>query len=312
MLVVTDSPTYAARLLPGVSGWIAGVPCPSPSLETLADRMFGNRAVHATEWPAEGPWSCLCAVESATGSQYDLLMDLGREDATLPHGVLCVAGAGSGLHGMRGRRWSAVPGNIHLSVRFIPPAGLVRSAAPLVAMAAVSVIETIDRIPGLEGCAGIRWVNDVFIDGAKVSGILAHVDGDEAGGITSAVIGIGLNVETRPSIEATPFVPRTHSLRTAGGAPDACRLGPVFAALLESLAANWSSLIAGGFPGVLAAYRRRSLVIGRHVSIYVDDGDDDPAERASGRVERLGDALELYLEGVDCPFATGRLVLRDP
>lgn len=311
MLVVTDSLTYAARLLPGVSGWSAGVPRPSPSLETLADRMFGNRAVHATEWPAGGPWSCLCAAESATGSQYDLLVDLGREDAALPHGVLCVAGAGSGLHGMRGRRWSAVPGNIHLSAHLIPPTGLVRSAAPLVALATVSVVETIDRIPGLEGCAGIRWVNDVFIDGAKVSGILAHVDGGAAG-VTSAVIGIGLNVEMRPSIEATTFVPRTHSLRTAGGAPEACRLGPVFAALLESLAANWTSLVTGGYQEVLAAYRQRSLAIGRHVSIYVDGGDDDPVERASGRVQRLGDALELYLEGVAHPFTTGRVVIREP
>ena len=311
MLIVTDSTDYAARLLPAVAGWSPDVGYPSASLATLAERMFGARPVLQREQGGPGPWSWLFVSETACGSQFDLLVELGRQGVALPDGTLCVAGSGIGLHGMRGRRWTALPGNIHLSARLRVPPGLTWSAAPFVALAAVSVVETIDRIPGLAGRAGIRWVNDVFIDGAKVSGILAHVDADESG-IAAAVIGIGLNVETQPSVEPSMFVPRTDSLVHAGGEPAACHLGAVFAILLEALAVNWRQLNTGGVTEIVEAYRRRSLVLGRHVTVYTEEEAGCPVERAWGRVVRLGDDLELFLDGRARPFTTGRVVLGEP
>jgi BirA family biotin operon repressor/biotin-[acetyl-CoA-carboxylase] ligase len=308
MFIVTDSTDYAARLLPAVSGWSKDVCYPSAPLAAFAERMFGTRPVFQSERGGPGPWSCLFVSETARGSQFDLLVGLGRQGTALPDGTVCVAGSGIGLHGMRGRHWTALPGNIHLSARLHVPPGLTRSAAPFVALAAVSVVETIDRIPGLAGRAGIRWVNDVFIDGAKVSGILAHVDADESG-IASAVIGIGLNVETQPTVEPSMFVPRTDSLIHAGGEPAACHLGGVFAILLEALAVNWRQLVTGGVTGIVEAYRRRSLVLGRHVTVFTEGDEGRPVERASGRVVRLGDDLELYLDGGGRPLTTGRVVL---
>jgi biotin-(acetyl-CoA carboxylase) ligase len=254
MLIVTDSTDYAARLLPAVPGWSPDVCYPSGALAAFAEQVFGERPAFRSEQGGPGPWSYLFVSETARGSHFDLLVELGRQGTALPDGTLCVAGSGSGLHGMRGRHWTALPGNIHLSVRLRAPPGLTWSAAPFVALAAVSVVETIDRIPGLAGRAGIRLVNDVFIDGAKVSGILAHVDADESS-IASAVIGIGLNVETRPSVEPSMFVPRTDSLVHAGGEPAACHLGAVFAILLEALAVNWRQLNTGGVTGIVEAYR---------------------------------------------------------
>lgn len=310
MLLVTDSVAYAARLLPQVARWNENVCYSSAGLAACAERMFGDRPVFRSEQDGPEPWSSLFVVETATSSQFDLLVELGRLGVALPDGTLCVAGAGRGLHGMRGRQWAALPGNIHLSVHLLVPPGLVRSAAPFVAMAAVSVVETIDGIPGLEGRAGIRWVNDVFVGGAKVSGILAHVDAGESG-ISSAVIGIGLNVETRPTVEPNVFVPRTDSLAGAGGAPAACRLGPVFALLLDALAANRRRLIAGGEREIVAAYRRRSLVLGRHVTVFAEGEDGRPVERGSGVVEHIGEQLELRLAGVAQPLANGRVVLTE-
>jgi BirA family biotin operon repressor/biotin-[acetyl-CoA-carboxylase] ligase len=312
MFLVTDSLAYTARLLPDATAWSEDVRYPSAALVALGERVFGDRPVFQSEQRGSGPWSCLFVRETAPDSQFDLLVELGRQGTALPDGTLCVAGSGTGLHGMRGRRWTALPGNIHLSVRLLVPPDLARSAAPFVAMAAVSVVETIDRIPGLEDRAGIRWVNDVFVDGAKVSGILAHVDTDGPD-IASAVIGIGLNVETRPLVEPSVFVPQTDSLAAAGGSVAVCHLGPVFALLLDALATNWRRLLEGRYREIVARYRDRSLVLGRHVTVFAEgDEEDRPLERVSGRVERLGDDLELYLEGVAAPLATGRVVLREP
>ena len=300
MNIYTDSVDYAARLVPSASGWApAATP---PSFTDVAGPCFGGRRVHAARMH-DFSWPALLIVESTTGSQFDLLVECGRRGADLPDGVLCVAGHGTGLHGLRGRPWTALDGNIHLSMWLRPPAGTVPSATRFLAMAAVSVVEVIDGLPGLADRAGIKWVNDILVDGAKVCGILTHVPKE---GI--AVIGIGLNVETVPSVPATPFVPRSAALQPMGAGPDACALGAVFTALLRALARNYGRLVSGGFGDLLAAYRRRSLVVGRTVRLY-REGDTHAEVLAEGRVARVGDELELYLEGVDRPFTTGRVVL---
>jgi hypothetical protein len=61
--------------------------------------------------------------------------------------------------------------------------------------------------------------------------------------------------------------------------------------------------------GIVEAYRRRSLVLGRHVTVFTEGDEGRPVERASGRVVRLGDDLELYLDGGGRPLTTGRVVL---
>lgn len=301
MDVYTDSVDYAARLLPGTSDWVA---CASPAgTAEVADRCFGGRPVHTTE-VGDLPWPTLLVAETTTGSQFDVLVEAGRRDADVADGLLCAAGRGTGLHGLRGRPWTALDGNVHLSMWLKPRAGAVPSATRFLAMTAVSVIEVIDGLPGMAGRAGVKWVNDILVDGAKVCGMLTHVPRE---GI--AVIGIGLNVETAPTVPPSPFVPRSAALMPLAADPESCRLGTVFTSLLRALAGNYALLVSGGFDDLLARYRRRSLVVGREVTLY-REGESHTDVLAEGRVERLGDELELYLEGVAQPFTTGRVVMR--
>ena len=59
--------------------------------------------------------------------------------------------------------------------------------------AAVAVCEAIERVAGKR--ADIKWVNDVFLGGKKVCGILTEASFDvESGGLAYAVVGIGVNV----------------------------------------------------------------------------------------------------------------------
>ena len=37
-----------------------------------------------------------------------------------------------------------------------------------------AVVDALDAVPGLEGRARIKWVNDILIGDAKVAGILAY------------------------------------------------------------------------------------------------------------------------------------------
>ncbi len=308
MRVYTDSPDYATRLLPTLTGWCPAATDDEPAIGVLASRCFPTGLVHTAEVRRTGPWSALLIVESPPASQFDLLVTLGREGITLPDGTLCVAGGGSGLHGLRGRPWVAEAGNIHLSLWLAPPEDVIPSATRFLAMAAVSVVETVDSLPNLRNRAGIRWVNDVFVDGGKVCGILTHVPTASGAGVQAAVVGIGLNVEVAPRIEPTPFVPRAHALRRLSQDPTV-QLGAVFPTLLNTLADNYGRLCDGRYGEILDAYRRRSLVLGRRVALYHEGGPPHTL-LAEGRVERLGDELELYLEGVPQPFTIGRAVVQ--
>ena len=59
--------------------------------------------------------------------------------------------------------------------------------------AAVSVAQGIKESTGKQ--AEIKWVNDLFIDGKKICGILSELDADfESRSVKSVIVGIGINV----------------------------------------------------------------------------------------------------------------------
>ena len=309
MLVCTDSRELAARLLAEKpTRWETSAGLPS-EITTLAERLFGNRPVSVARTPNQS-WSHLFAVETAPESQYDALIDLSRQGVALPDRLLCFAATGEHFHGFRDRPWSATAGNIHLSARWAPPGSGGDATIGLLALAAVSVIDAIDAIPGLESRAGIKWVNDILIEGAKVCGILAHTEA-VSDCVTTGIVGIGLNVEATPDVEATPFVPRVASLQDFHPVPGGCDRDTVFRALHGALARNHSRLIDGGHEVLLDRYRERSIVLGHQVAVCKEESGAEPDIVARGRVLGLGRRLELLLEGAGEPITKGRLIL-DP
>lgn len=300
MIATAFNPVFAARILPpGTRDWHRH----DRSLQPLIGRVFGDVPLHDAEVESAPLWEHLLLVETAPRSQFDLLVDLIREGRLPPRGVVCVAGEGRGFHGMRSRPWVAPAGNLYLSAHLAPGRPVDRAGVAFTVLAAVSVVEAVDGLADLTGRAGIKWVNDILVEGAKVCGVIAHtqVEGDRVG---SVVLGIGLNVETAPEVEPTPQVPRAACL--ADFAP--CRRGDLLGPLLDALARNYEELLEQGFDRLLDRYRRRSLALGREVAVSSEEG----GITARGRVTAIGHQLELYIEGRDRPVHRGRLILEDP
>ena len=308
MKVYTDSTNFADLMIPGVT-WHSCERFTTPSeLRHLMDAVFAERPVHQADVPSGLRWQHLLVAERSSRSQYDILIEQRRLGQRMPDGVLCLSGAGSGLHGLRQRPWAAEAGNIHLSVHLAPDRLVTDSGIPFMVLAAVSVLDAIDSVQDLNEKPGIKWVNDILLDNAKVAGVLAYTEG--AGkAVDAAVLGIGLNVEKTPKVDGTPFVPRVGSLRdfSSSGASLSQRL--VFEHLLAALDRNYELLLERGASELLDRYRERSIVVGRDVIVYVDDAVSAPQTIARGRVERIGDNLELFLVGSDKPVTRGRLVL---
>lgn len=309
MSVFTDNAAYGAALLPpGVVGTFAPAPAPAQRDGALLRAMFGDAELVSAPLAVPG-WHRIFASDFAHGSQYDRLIQLARE-ITLPDRIACVARAGAGFHGFRGRAWNASPGNIHLTVHLAPERPIERFETVFTALAAVAVVDTIDAIEGLAGQAHIKWVNDVLVQGAKVAGVLAYTQ-TRADAVTSVILGIGLNVETRPAVERSIYVPAAGSLREFAPDPAAAATAPVLHTLLRSLDRLYSDVLAQGHAPIMERYRARCAVLGRDVTICAEDGDDGgaPTVVAAGRVIAVGDGLELYLSDHAEPITKGRLIL---
>jgi BirA family biotin operon repressor/biotin-[acetyl-CoA-carboxylase] ligase len=290
-----------------MAGGLQPAPPSDPAAARLLRTFLGDGALLRA--PAQpSPWTLVLLAEHAPRSNYDALIELARAGADLPHGMACLAGSGRGFHGFKGRSWQAIPGNLHLSVHFAPGREVERFEVTFTVLAALSVLDALDAVPGMEGRAGLKWVNDVVVEGAKVAGVLAYTQTQDRT-VGRAVLGMGVNVLATPGLEPTPFVPAVTSVGEVLGSSPHGLLGRVFRGLLDALDRNYRTLLEEGFRPLLVRYRERSVILGQEVAVCSEDSGGVPQVIAHGRVLALGDGLELHLEGRDQPVTRGRLIL---
>ncbi|MFH1754670.1 MAG: biotin--[acetyl-CoA-carboxylase] ligase, partial [Candidatus Latescibacterota bacterium] len=301
MIVITDNKEYADSAFTNGPDWLeVNLSRIEPNLRYVAERLFSNRPIHQATAVINGCWRYAFLVKDAPASQYDLMVECSGQQREFPDGIICLAGSGRDFHGQRGRPWDTRPGNIHLTAYLSPNRPIEHFHIGFSLLAAVSVIDTIDSLEPLAGRAQIKWVNDILINGAKVAGFLANTT-SLASTVTSAVLGIGLNVETTPQVPADDITPSAASLRDFAADSAMCHQKGVLNHLLAHLDTNYRLLLSGQCDRLLAIYRERSLVIGRHVTVVSDAPNGRKQHIAAGRVQRIGDNLELFLEGVTEP-----------
>jgi len=308
MAVYTSSLKYAATLLGDeVARRLIPVTTMEPGLGRIVLATLGeDRGLH-TAPSIDLPWHHVLISEFSSESQYDRLIEMARREPRPLDRLACVAGSGLDFHGFKGRPWTALAGNVHLAVHLTPSRPIERFQIAFTILAALSVVDALDEVPGLRNRSKIKWVNDILVEGAKVAGILAYTQ-TRATTVTSAVLGIGLNVEATPPVEPTPFVPAVASLRDFLPGQEEDAQGSVFRGLLHAIDRNYRTLLTEGVPPLLERYRERCEGIGEEVTICSEDSDERLKVLATGRWAALGDHLELYLEGFPDPISRGRMI----
>lgn len=162
--------------------------------------------------------------------------------AGAPNGTLVTTAEQTAGRGRQGRTWSAPPGTALLC------SVVLRDWDPFITLAAAVAVA------GIAGpAAGIKWPNDVLLDGRKVAGIL--VEGRLQEGW--AVLGIGINV-------AVALADLPPDLQASAGtlARPRSELEPTLTALLRALEA-W---LTAPHPAILAAWRARDALRGREIT----------------------------------------------
>ena len=188
-----------------------------------------------------------------------------------PEGTVLIAGEQTAGRGRMGRSFYSPPDSgLYLSLLLRPqlPAA---EAVRLTACAAVAVAEAVEELSGLE--TQIKWVNDVLIGGKKICGILTEGSLDvESGQLAWAVVGIGVNTAV-PTGDFPPELRETAGAVFGAARPPElrCRLA---AGILDRLA-DYCARPAD--PAVFEAYRSRSLVPGREITIHTPGREPEAA-----------------------------------
>ncbi len=182
-------------------------------------------------------------------STNDVAMASARQGDT--DGLVVVAETQRRGRGRHGRQWLSPPGaNILASVLLLAESDWSGHEATTI-VAGVAVAEGIADACGLR--TGLKWPNDVLLDGEKVAGVL--VETRRQGDRLAVVIGMGINVNASPGSDEVDQ-PATNLARHAGGPVERTEVlravlrrldgwvGPLDEARLDQLHAAWHARCA--------------------------------------------------------------------
>lgn len=232
------------------------------------------------DWPAP-------VLPETTGSTN---ADLARQEGAAHLAVVASLGQ-QAAKGRLDRDWVAPPGAC-LGASFLlrPPADVPMDALGFsTVLVALAAARTIERLAGAPA-AGIKWPNDLLVQGRKVAGILARLAPSGSRG-PEVVVGIGLNLNQ--SREELPVGTAT-SLAMAGIDVAADQVLGTLWGLLADLVDDFFAaggdvtrpLAALDGVGVLAAARAASSTLGSDVRVHLPGG-----------AELVGVAVDLDADG---------------
>ncbi len=195
-------------------------------------------------------------------STNDVAKQLAEADS--PHGTAVLADRQSSGRGRLGRAWVSPPGmGIWLSVLLRPQ--MDPTFAPQITLAtAVGVAKGLCSL-GYE--AGIKWPNDILINGKKICGILTEMRTD-MDRVHWVVVGIGINaMNSSFPVELQDVATSLAIEREATGKGQAVMRAEATAAVLNSLEEAYDTLFHQGFDQIREEWLHYNVTIGKKVKI---------------------------------------------
>ena len=195
------------------------------------------------------------------------------------HGTVIIADSQSAGVGRYGRQFHSPPGHgIYMSMILHP--ARIRFATPtlITSFAAVAVCEAVEAVSGAK--PQIKWVNDIFLDGKKICGILTEAAIDfEGGGTQWIILGIGINF-------STPIADFPSDLQQIAGAVFANVTPPtsrnhLIAEIMNRITEPCSE------KDMLDKYRKRLMMLGKDI-VVIGSGAGEPYEAKAIDIDSTG------------------------
>lgn len=204
--------------------------------------------------------------------------------------------------GRLGRSFFSPKKGIYLSF-VLRPAISFRESLLLTTIGAVAVTEAVKEVTGK--IAGIKWVNDVYLEDKKICGILTEAEADvENGSLSYAVVGIGLNL-------TEPDEGLSEELKDVAGfiyGKEDCPKGTMarlVAAILRNYFYYYEKLPE---PAFMEAYRNSQILVGK--DIFVFSADEKKLATVLG-VDDEARLLVKYPDGREEALFTGEVSVRE-
>lgn len=215
-------------------------------------------------------------------------------------GMTCLAETQSSGRGRRGRSWvSPLGGNIYLSQlwRFnTGPANL----SGLSLAAAIAVVRVIRQFGIAQ--AGLKWPNDILVDGKKVAGILLEMHG-ESNGPTNVIVGIGINIRMPNRAAEQIDQPYTSLGEIMASGVERNKLA---AQLISQLLYVYNLFSEQGFAAFIEEWCAMDVFRNQRIQLQLPAGNISGINRG---VDQSG-ALRLEHEGQISSYPSGELSLR--
>ena len=231
-----------------------------------------------------------------THSTNDVARELARQGAEEFSCVLSKRQTGG--RGRMGRKFFSYDGGVYLSVVLRPDISPKDSLFITVA-AAVAMAEVIEEASGKR--ALIKWVNDIYIDGKKVCGILTEGSISE-GALQFAILGVGVNLSLPKENFPTEISDIAGSVFDY--AVDEAQKNRFISLFLEKFKAFYQNLDKKEY---LTAYRERNMLDGQEIT-YEREG-----KTYIGRVVGIDQNAALIVEhgGIKTALSTGEVQIRN-
>lgn len=196
--------------------------------------------------------------------------------AGAPALTVLIADSQTGGRGRLGRSFLSPAGSgIYMSMILrpgVPPAELMH----LTCAAAVAACDAVEQTLGFR--PGIKWINDLVVDGKKLAGILTELSIDPKTSLVDwAIVGIGLNCNERQFPPELADIACSAAMVT-GQSIDRSELS---AALIDAL----SKMDLLHPQETMAIYRHDCVTLGREVTVI------------RGEQQRNGQAVEIRQDG---------------
>lgn len=201
--------------------------------------------------------SCQPEIQDCVTSTNALVRERAAEGA--PEGLVILANQQTAGRGRLGRDFYSPPDTgLYLSLLLHPRQMQPQHATRITTMAALAACEAIEAVTQQQ--PQIKWVNDIFLEGKKVCGILTEGSFNlETGQLDDVVVGVGFNV----------YPP-------AGGFPP--EIAEIADSILHKQHSGTKNKLAAAFLNFFfqiyrgendyaSAYRARSMVIGKSIVV---------------------------------------------
>ncbi|MDE5984490.1 MAG: biotin--[acetyl-CoA-carboxylase] ligase [Eubacterium sp.] len=206
---------------------------------------------------------------------------------------LTVADKQTAGRGRQGKSFYSPPTTgIYFSLVIRPQTSL-QNAVTATTAAAVAVCRAIERLTDKK--PKIKWVNDVYLDGKKICGILTEaMTNFEDGTVDSVIIGIGVNINTSDFPD---------NVEGAG----CLNVNISRSRLIGAIADELLDIAGGDYKSFIDYYRSHSLVIGEKIK-FIQNGKVTPAIAVA--IDETG-GLEVELEnGENITLRSGEISIR--